>query len=221
MILKNASDSDYCGPTQKTNINLKNFLESFSWNYHTQLTYPLSRMNLHWAVQCHKHISARGESCKILPVVWVWVVPVALTALAIARDWREMSVIFCIFIFLTGHSVYRVSAIPSVSFRSTSFTICRHGPMLVWKMTTPGHGDSDCFRISTSTRLPDACITRPSTDLTTVIHMQSSSLVTYLVLTFIIILCTHVINPPHTTGAPSTLTPLTSATAKGKSAGLE
>ena len=32
-------------------------------------------------------------------------------------------------------------------------------------MPTPGHGDSDSSRMSTSTRLPDTCITRPATDL--------------------------------------------------------
>ena len=39
-------------------------------------------------------------------------------------------------------------------------------PILVWKMPTLGHGDSDSSRISTSTRLPDASITRPNTALT-------------------------------------------------------
>ena len=55
-------------------------------------------------------------------------------------------------------SVFRLSAIPSVSFRSNSFTICRPSPMLVQKMSIPGHGDSDSLGISTSTRLPDAAL---------------------------------------------------------------
>ena len=33
-------------------------------------------------------------------------------------------------------------------------------------MPTPGHGDTDSSRISTSTRLPDTCITRSAADLT-------------------------------------------------------
>ena len=57
-----------------------------------------------------------------------------------------------------GDSVYRLSAIPSVSFKSNSFTICRPSPMLVQKMSEPGHGDSDSSGISTSTSLPDAGI---------------------------------------------------------------
>ena len=60
-----------------------------------------------------------------------------------------------------GDSVYHLSAIPRVSFRSNYFTICRPSPTLVQKMSIPGHGDSDSSGISTSTRLPDACITRP------------------------------------------------------------
>ena len=51
-------------------------------------------------------------------------------------------------------SVYHLSAIPYVSFRPNSFTIRRPSPMLVWKMPTPGHGDSNSSRISPSTRLP-------------------------------------------------------------------
>ena len=62
-----------------------------------------------------------------------------------------------------GDSVYRLSAIPSVSFRSNSFTICRPCPMLVQKMSKPGHGDSDGSGISTSTSLPDTGITRHAT----------------------------------------------------------
>ena len=53
-----------------------------------------------------------------------------------------------------GDSVNRLSAIPSVSFRSNSFTICRPSPMLVQKMSILGHGDLDSSGISTSTRLP-------------------------------------------------------------------
>ena len=63
-------------------------------------------------------------------------------------------------------SVYCLSAIPGVSFKSNSFTIRRPSPMLVWKMPTPGHGDSDSSIISTSTRLSYTSITRPGTDLT-------------------------------------------------------
>ena len=58
-----------------------------------------------------------------------------------------------------GDSVYCLSAIPSVSFRSNSFPIRRPIPMLVQKMSKPGHGDSDSSGISTSTSLPDARIT--------------------------------------------------------------
>ena len=60
-----------------------------------------------------------------------------------------------------GDSVCCLSAIPRVSFRSNSFTIHRPSPILVQKMSIPGHGDSNSSGISTSTRLPDACITRP------------------------------------------------------------
>ena len=42
-----------------------------------------------------------------------------------------------------GDSVYRLSAIPSVSFRSNSFNICRPSPMLVQKMSIPGYSVSD------------------------------------------------------------------------------
>ena len=63
--------------------------------------------------------------------------------------------------FSGGDSVYLLSAIPSVSFRSNSFPICCFSSMMVQKMSIPGHGDSDSSGISTSTRLPDACITRP------------------------------------------------------------
>ena len=81
-------------------------------------------------------------------------------------------------------SVYHLSVSPSVSFRSgvrgkmsavpfcgiiddvlivTSHhekdQVCRPSPMLVQKMSTPEHGDSDSSRISTSTSLPDAGIT--------------------------------------------------------------
>ena len=64
-----------------------------------------------------------------------------------------------------GDSVYRLSAITCLSFRSISFTIISTSPMLVQKMSTPRHGNVDSARISTSTRLPDACNTRPATDL--------------------------------------------------------
>ena len=58
-----------------------------------------------------------------------------------------------------GDQVYQLSAIPSVRFRSNSFAVHRPSPMLVWKMPTPGHGDSDSSRIATSTSPPDAGIT--------------------------------------------------------------
>ena len=54
-------------------------------------------------------------------------------------------------------------------YRSNSFTIRRPSPKLVCKMSIPCHGDAYSSIISTSTRLPeqpDACITRPATDLT-------------------------------------------------------
>ena len=60
-----------------------------------------------------------------------------------------------------GDSVYRLSAIPCVSFRSISFTI----------ISTSGkcqHPDMATFTVRNIhfTRLPDVCITRPVTDLT-------------------------------------------------------
>ena len=64
-----------------------------------------------------------------------------------------------------GDSVYRLSAIPIVSFRSNSFTICRPSPMLVQKMSITGHGDSDSSGISSSTRLPDVALQDPAMDL--------------------------------------------------------
>ena len=67
-----------------------------------------------------------------------------------------------------GDSVNHLSVIPSVSFRSNSFTICCPSPMLVQKMSKPGHGDSDSSGISTSTSLPDAGITWHATVTTSV-----------------------------------------------------
>ena len=64
-----------------------------------------------------------------------------------------------------GDSVFLISAIASVSFRYNDFTIRCPSPIPVWKMPAPGHGESDSSRISTSTRLTDACITRPAKDL--------------------------------------------------------
>ena len=58
-------------------------------------------------------------------------------------------------------SLSRLGHSQCVSFRSNSFVICRPSPMLVQKMSIPGYGDSDSLGISTSTRLPGACITRP------------------------------------------------------------
>ena len=47
----------------------------------------------------------------------------------------------------------QLSLSPLSQFRSSSVTIHRSSPMLVWKMPTPGHGDSDGSWISTSTIL--------------------------------------------------------------------
>ena len=50
-----------------------------------------------------------------------------------------------------GDSVFLLSVILSVSFRSNSFAILSPIPMLVWQLPTPGHGDSESSRIFTST----------------------------------------------------------------------
>ena len=52
----------------------------------------------------------------------------------------------------------------------------RPSPMLVWEMPTPGHEDPYSSRLSTSTRLPDACVTRPATDLLTGSHRETDSI---------------------------------------------
>ena len=49
--------------------------------------------------------------------------------------------------FIRWKLSFLLPAIPSVCFRSNSFTICRPSPMLVQQMPTPEHGDSDSSSI--------------------------------------------------------------------------